>query len=735
MKWILSLLLCFSASSLLAQGTRTDYERAGDLKKRFPLKVYEQELEARWIGEDRVWFVDPLGEGRWRFLLADRTNGVHRLELEEGVFRKALNQAMPGKSKNLEKDIRVIDLSEETLVFAYEGKNWKYRLGAEALVLWDGVEPTIPKVLEPPRVAKSPSGPRSPDNQWEVLIKEHNVFVRHEGTKEEHQLSEDGHEGFPYQRKVFWAPDATRFCLMRERPEQEHTVTMVESSPQVHVQPRLKEHQYLKPGDRIRLEQPCLFDVITLAQVAIDTNAFPNPWRIDDLQWWPDSAAFTFRYNQRGHQVVQVIEVDGNTGATRVVIDERSDTFIDYAFKAYFRLDRESREIIWMSERSGWNHLYRVDGYSGDVQPITRGDWVVRRVVSVDRANQQIWFMAGGVYPDQDPYYLHLGRVQMDGSGLTWLTREDGTHDIKLSPTRTSFIDSWSRVDQAPVHQWRSSEDGSVIAELARADDEALRASGWSYPERFQAKGRDGETEIFGVIVRPTSFDASKKYPVLEYIYAGPHDQHVPKAYRPDWNMQRMAELGFIVVMIDGMGTNWRSKKFHDVCWRNLMDGGFPDRIAWVKAAAEKDPAMDISRVGIYGGSAGGQNAMSAVLHHPDFYRAAAADCGCHDNRMDKIWWNEAWMGWPVGAWYAENSNVTHTHKLQGKLLLTVGELDTNVDPASTLQVVNALIKADKDFELIVFPGGGHGSGESAYGWRRRADFFVRHLMGVEPRR
>ena len=208
----------------------------------------------------------------------------------------------------------------------------------------------------------------------------------------------------------------------------------------------------------------------------------------------------------------------------------------------------------------------------------------------------------------------------------------------------------------------------------------------------------------------------------------------MPKTFRTLYRSQELAELGFVVVKIDGMGTNWRSKRFHDVCWRNLKDSGFPDRIAWMKAAAEKYPFMDLSRVGIYGGSAGGQSALAGMLLHPEFYKAAAADCGCHDNRMDKIWWNEAWMGWPVGPHYAENSNVTHAHKLQGKLLLTVGELDTNVDPASTMQVVKALIKADKDFELIVFPGKGHGIGESPFGVRRRRDFFVRHLWGVEPR-
>jgi dipeptidyl aminopeptidase/acylaminoacyl peptidase len=297
------------------------------------------------------------------------------------------------------------------------------------------------------------------------------------------------------------------------------------------------------------------------------------------------------------------------------------------------------------------------------------------------------------------------------------------------------LIDHYSRVDLPPVHELRRSADGSLVCKLEEADiSQLLSIPGWSMPERFTTKGRDGQTDIWGIIHRPGNLDPSKSYPVIEKIYAGPHGQYVPKRFYSFFTAMDLAEIGFIVVVIDGMGTNWRSKAFLDVCWKNLKDAGFPDRIPWIRAAGKKYPYMDVSRVGIYGGSAGGQNALGALLFHPGFYKAAAADCGCHDNRMDKIHWNEGWMGL-MGPHYAENSNVTHAHKLEGKLFLTVGELDTNVDPASTMQVVNALIKADKDFELVVVPGAGHGVGETPYLRRRRQDFFVRNLLGVEPRR
>ena len=274
------------------------------------------------------------------------------------------------------------------------------------------------------------------------------------------------------------------------------------------------------------------------------------------------------------------------------------------------------------------------------------------------------------------------------------------------------------------------------VGELERADISALVEAGWRPPRRYIAGGRDGMTEIWGIAYYPSQHDPSLReaYPIVESIYAGPHGAHVPKEFRVHRKQAELAELGFVVVQVDGMGTNWRSKAFHDVCWQDLGDAGFPDRVAWIRSLAGEDPSLDSNRVGIYGGSAGGQNAMRALISHGDFYMAAVADCGCHDNRMDKIWWNEAWMGWPVGEQYAASSNVDQAHRLQGDLLLIVGELDRNVDPASTMQVVDALIRADKDFELLVVPGGGHGVAESAYGTRRRRDFLVRKLHGLSPR-
>jgi len=603
---------------------------------------------------------------------------------------------------------------------------------AEAII--DGE--SLREAADRPRSGRGsrPRRAESPDGKWSALVRDDNLYVRNLEEDTEIALSDDGTEEHAFEERFYWSPDSRKLVALRTKKGYDRQIHLIESSPEDQLQPKLHTLSYRKPGDEIPVAKPKLFDIIQEEHIPLSDELFANPWSISEIRWVPDSSRFTFLYNQRGHQVLRIVSVDAETGRARSIVEEQSKTFIDYAGKRFSHYLDETDEIIWMSERDGWNHLYLYDSQTGCVKnQITKGPWVVRSVERVDEQKRQIWFEAGGIRPTQDPYYIHFCRVNFDGSGLAILTEGDGTHKIDFSPDRRFFLDQWSRVDQPPVTELHDAEDGKLICELERADWDELLKTGWHAPERFVAKARDGETDIYGIIIRPSNFDAARTYPVIEKIYAGPQGAFVPKSFGLQTREHALAELGFIVVQIDGMGTSYRSKAFHDVCWKNLGDSGFPDRILWMKAAAVKYPEMDISRIGIYGGSAGGQSALRALLAYGDFYKVAVADCGCHDNRMDKIWWNELWMGWPIGPHYEEQSNVTQAHNLQGKLLLTVAELDRNVDPASTMQVVNALIKADKDFDLLVVPGRGHGVGETPYANRRRMDFFVRHLLGVEP--
>ena len=554
-------------------------------------------------------------------------------------------------------------------------------------------------------------------------------------------LSFDGSEGDAYPvGSIEWSPDSKKLVAYRRKPGYNRMVHFVRSSPTDQVQPKDTAIYYQKPGDVVAFNQPVIFDLETRKQIVVDNALFPNAYGITRPVWRPDGRSYTFEYNERGHGLYRVLEVDAATGRVRTVIEEDPQTFFAYrgaspgltdAGKNWRHDIDDGREILWMSERDGWNHLYLYDGATGRVKnQVTKGQWVVKDVDSVDVAKRQIYFRALGMNRGQDPYFTHFYRINFDGTGLVAYTEADGTHSIDWSPDRSYYVDTYSRVDLPTVVELRRTSDRRMLP-LEKGDMSAALATGWRPPEVFVAKGRDGTTDIWGIIVRPFTFDPAKKYPVIEQIYAGPQGSFVPKTWGGGQNLISTAELGFVLVQIDGMGTNNRSKAFHDVAWKNLADAGFPDRIRWHRAANAKYPWYDIDRVGIYGGSAGGQNAAGAVLFHGDFYDAAFASSGCHDNRMDKIWWNEHWMG-TIGPHYEASSNVANAHRLKGRLFLAVGEMDTNVDPASTMQMVDALIRAGKDFDLLVVPNGGHGA-TGPDGNRRRNDFFVRWLHGVNP--
>jgi dipeptidyl aminopeptidase/acylaminoacyl peptidase len=728
-----------------------DYERALGLREAWTWLTEGVAGPATFVGKSSRFYYRKTVPGGFRFVMVDASSLERSEPFDHARLAAALSKATDDEVTPLRlpfDDFKFVD-DGKAIEFSLEEKTWRCQLSDYGCAPYRKRRPRGFGVVRDLKIPADNSPKRSPDGKWEALVEGYDVVIRPAGGgAAAERLSTDGSEGDFYDpESIVWAPDSRKLAAYRVQPGFRREVTRVESSPPDQVQPKLQTQLYPKPGDRVDLEQPVIFVLDGRRRIDVANDLFPNPYRLAKATWRKDSATLSFEYDQRGHQLYRVIEVDALTGTPRAVITERQETFVN--IERLFRHDVGGlgREIVWMSERDGWNHLYLYDGLTGRVRnQITRGEWIVREVLKVDDDKRQIWFHASGMVPGKDPYFQHAYRIDFDGKNLTPLTEIDAWHDVALSDDLAFYVDTYSRVDMPNVSQLRRTSDGAVIAQLETPDISRLTAAGYRPPEVFVAKGRDGASDIWGIIVKPLNFDPARRYPVIENIYAGPHDSFVPKTFWPFGpfgggdkvvGMQANAEMGFIVVQMDGMGTMNRSKAFHDVCWKNIRDAGFPDRIAWHRAAAAKYPWYDAGRVGIYGGSAGGQNAMAALLFHPEFYRAAVAFAGCHDNRMDKISWNEQWMGWPVDESYAASSNVDNAWRLKGQLSLIVGEQDANVDPSSTLQVVNALIKAGKTFDLLVVPGVGHEAGRNLgpvrYASRRQFDFFRKWLRGEMP--
>jgi dipeptidyl aminopeptidase/acylaminoacyl peptidase len=726
-----------SCISLWAQGTVEDYNRAYALREKYNAKhVLYAGVVPHWVDQTSAfWYVRQTEKGK-EYVEVDAASKKRTALFDQQKMAAALTEKAGREinAYNLPLQNCRLNISLDTLRFQLDGKFWAYSIKNNRL-LDEGAIPSRGKERHWMEVddEKEGSPVTSPDGKWTAFIKNDNVYVREVATGKEKQLSQDGTLSNYYSSYIQWSPDSKSVVSCRIRPVEKRYVYYVESSPADQAQPKLHKQEYAKPGDELRFKVPCIFEVESGRRLIPSTELFSHQYELSGPMWNADSKAITFEYNERGHKVYRVLEMSAVDGSVRTLIEEKEEKYVNYP-RIYRNYLSDGKRIIWSSERDNYNHLYLYDRATGKpLNQITKGEWYVRGVQHVDEDNEVIYFSANGMKKGEDPYLIHYYKINFDGSNLVELTPEEGMHQCWYSSDYKYLVDVYSKVDQAPIAVLRDAKDGKIRMQLDKADISALLANGWKAPEVFSAKGRDGKTDMWGVIYRPSNFDPSKKYPVIEYIYSGPGDQYVPKTFSSyNWWMTSLAELGFIVVQVDGMTTSFRSKEFEEVCYKNLKDAGLPDHIAWIKAAAQKYPYMDIDRVGIFGCSAGGQESTGAVLFHPEFYKAAYSACGCHDNRMDKIWWNELWMGYPVDESYSACSNVDNAHLLSRPLMLVVGELDDNVDPASTMQVANALIKANKDFELVVIPGAHHTMGED-FGEHKRYDFFVRHLMGVTP--
>jgi len=570
----------------------------------------------------------------------------------------------------------------------------------------------------------------SPDGKWQVKFEKHNAVLVNLEDQSERKLTSDGSSKRFYVGSS-WSPDSQKYLLRRCEVGQRRFVTMIEAAPKDQVQPKLHRHQYDKPGDKIDRYFPMIAYVDDRELMPVEAAILENQYSVSKLEWLNDDEVI-FHAIERGFGKYHLVLADAEKRSSRSIIAEESETYINSRNTGWHYLAKDSskREIIWLSERDGYNHLYLYDGVTGQVKnQITKGEFVVEEIVYVDEKRRRVLFSANGEVAGLDPYYMQYYWINFDGSGMVRLTDPKLHHELKFSADYRFAIDYSSAPDQAPRYDLVNAETGKLMRNLSQCDLSELKKTSWQPVEPFMAKDREGKFEVWGNIYRPPHFDPNKKYPVIEYIYAGPHGHFVKKDFR-FWNrtIDEVVAQGFIVVQIDGRGTNGRSREFSHFAYKNLIDSGLPDRIAWMQAAAEKYPQMDLERVGIYGGSAGGQSSTAALLTQSDFYKVAVSDCGCHDNRMDKVWWNEQWMDYPVGPHYEEQANATHAHKLKGALMLTVGELDTNVDPASTMQLAHALKRAEKEFELHVVPSANHGCGEQPFMRYLRANFFKKHL-------
>ena len=682
-----------SCISLWAQGTVEDYNRAYALREKYNAKhVLYAGVVPHWVDQTSAfWYVRQTEKGK-EYVKVDAASKKRTALFDQQKMAAALTEKAGRaiNAYNLPLQNCQLNISLDTLRFQLDGKFWAYSIKNNRL-LDEGAIPLRGKERHWMEVDDEKEGRpvTSPDGKWTAFIKNDNVYVREVATGKEKQLSQDGTLSNYYSSYIQWSPDSKSVVSCRIRPVEKRYVYYVESSPADQAQPKLHKQEYAKPGDELRFKVPCIFEVESGRRLIPSTELFSHQYELSGPMWNADSKAITFEYNERGHKVYRVLEMSAVDGSVRTLIEEKEEKYVNYP-RIYRNYLSDGKRIIWSSERDNYNHLYLYDRATGKpLNQITKGEWYVRGVQHVDEANEVIYFSANGMKKGEDPYLIHYYKINFNGSNLVELTPEEGMHQCWYSSDYKYLVDVYSKVDQAPIAVLRDAKNGKIRMQLDKADISALLANGWKAPEVFSAKGRDGKTDMWGVIYRPSNFDSSKKYPVIEYIYSGP------------------------------------GKEFEEVCYKNLKDAGLPDHIAWIKAAAQKYPYMDIDRVGIFGCSAGGQESTGAVLFHPEFYKAAYSACGCHDNRMDKIWWNELWMGYPVDESYSACSNVDNAHLLSRPLMLVVGELDDNVDPASTMQVANALIKANKDFELVVIPGAHHTMGED-FGEHKRYDFFVR---------
>lgn len=750
--------------------TRDDYARAERLlSPRLNKLILNTAIEPHWLEKsDRFWYLSHTTRGK-EFVLVDPTRNTRQPAFDHERLAAALSQATSSPYRSNQLPFDTIEFDSERRLLRVEVGDTCWACDLETY--------RCSRQSKDERITEDQL--RSPDGHWVAYLRDHNIHARSLATGEQIQLTTDGQAYYDYgtspdsnltpvterlgKKKrapsLTWSPDSRRLVTCRLDQRNVPEMYLIQSvPPPPELRPVLHAYRYPLVGENIASVELVILDLDQRAIVEAKCESAPvtygTPIELKLVWWSNDSQKVYFVYTGRGEKTLRLYEIEPNTGTTRMILEERGETYVEPNLvsddfygdvKPNVRILRNGEEIIWFSERDGWGHLYLYDGVTGLLKrQITFGEWVVREVLHVDEESREIYFTAGGREKGRDPYYRHLYRINIDDDRCQpeLLTSEDAEHDVHFSPSGKYFVDTYSRVNTAPLSVLRNS-DGKLVRELERADVEPLLSTGWKWPEPFSVKARDGATDIYGVIYRPSNFDSSRKYPVIDDIYPGPYTIRTPKAFdHPSagslahsfWHPQALAELGFIVVTVDGLGTAYRSKAFHDFSYGNLEDaGGLEDHMTALRQLAERYSYMDLNRVGIFGHSAGGYASTRAILAYPDFYKVAVSSAGDHDVLGYLPYHGEKYQGLLDEGRYAHQANATIAHRLKGKLLLAHGDMDDNVHPALTIQLIDALIKANKDFDLIIMPNQNHEFAKDPYFIRRRWDYFVEHLLGTEP--
>jgi dipeptidyl aminopeptidase/acylaminoacyl peptidase len=719
--------------------------------------VFRTSVRPNWLPDDRFWYRVTVPGGT-EFILIDPARASREPAFDHAAIAATLSKAGTTTYTATTLPFTQIEFASDgqTILFTAADRSWSCdRQGLQC-----SSTPSSSRDAGRPSGAAANAQVLSPDGKRAAFVREFNLWVRDVGTGTETQLTTDGVKDHGYATNdagwvksdtpvVVWSPDSKKIATFQHDSRGVGEMYYVNT---VVGHPTLVANKYPLPGDeKIFTIDRVVIDVeqkkVTRLQMPADPHRSSlcdhvvcgGTWA--DVQWSPDSSEVAFVSTSRDHKREDMRVADAATGKVRDIMAERAETFFESGQgRVNWRYLPNSQEVLWYSRKDDYGHLYLHDAGTGfQKNRITTGDGNVTQVLRVDEKARTIYFVGVGKEPGRDPYYRHFYRITFEGGAATLLTPEDGDHTIDLSPSGRYFVDAFSKPDVAPVVVLRNA-DGKVVTPLEKGDISQLEAAGWKPPMPISVKGRDGKTDLYGLLYRPTSFDPAKRYPIINHIYPGPQTGSVGGrsfvASRSD--AQAIAELGFIVVEIDGMGTPWRSRTFHEAYYGDMGDNTLPDQIAGMKELASRFPWIDLERAGIYGHSGGGYATADAMFRYPDFFKVGVSQAGNHDNRVYEDDWAEKWQGLLVKkadgtSNYDDQANQTHAKNLKGKLLIAHGTMDTNVPVNNTLLVVNELIRANKDFDLILFPNRGHGFGNEPYMVRRRWDYFVRHLLGAEP--